>query len=367
MKRSTQARTTPNVRSAKPPAAAPSSTNPQFLAPYPPSAFDRLTAWVDRLPIPPWLAYALMALVPVTLAAALRVTGAVDRGGDYTDFLTAIQPSLAFCFMHYIDRMAGAALDATRSLLHNPDDDTQVLRYRLTTLPASSVRWAIVVGAGLSLLLIWGSNEFLVAGSLTPFARGVVTVVGGINVTLFPIFVVHSFHQLWVINDLLTRRVRVDLFRIRPLYAFSNVTAVTAVTCILFGAGWFLLSQPTGVGVGVQIIWTAFDAVLAAIIFLSPLWGVHRVLVQRKGEALAEIAQRKQAAYANFHLLLDQRRTPALDTGHKALVVLEMEVADVNRIPTWPWSPGTPRGLLAAVLLPITIWLIQFGLGRMLQ
>ena len=29
------------------------------------------------------------------------------------------------------------------------DDDTQVLRYRLTTLPASSVRWAIVVGAGL--------------------------------------------------------------------------------------------------------------------------------------------------------------------------------------------------------------------------
>jgi len=362
MKRATKDLPRQSARTAKPSA----STAPHILAPYAASAFDRFTAWVDRLPIPPWLAYALMALVPVTLAAALRVTGAVDRGGDYTDFVTAIQPALAFCFMHYIDRMAGAALDATRSLLHNAEDDAQVLRYRLTTLPASSVRWAIVVGAGLSLVLASAFNEFFVPGTLTPFARGAATVVGVINITLFPIFVVHSFHQLWVINDLLTRRVRVDLFHVRRLYAFSNVTAVTAVTWILFGAGWFLLSQPTGVGVGVQIIWTAFDAVLAAFIFLSPLSGIHRLLVQRKGEALAEVARHKQAAYARLHLILERGRSASVDAAHKGLAALEMEAADLHRIPTWPWSPGTPRGVAAAVFLPVIIWLVQFGLQRLL-
>ena len=118
MKRPTNARSTPRVRSAKPAAGASSSTKPRFLPPYPPSAFDHFTAWVDRLPIPAWLAYALMALPPAAVALALRVTGAVYRGGDYTDFVTAFQPTLAFCFMHYIDRLAGTALDATRPLLH---------------------------------------------------------------------------------------------------------------------------------------------------------------------------------------------------------------------------------------------------------
>jgi hypothetical protein len=346
-------RRTPLGRTATPP-----PVEPAFVPPYPPSAFDRFTAWVDRLPIPAWSAYALMALPPVVLAAALRVTGAANRGGDYTDFVTAIQPALAFCFMHYIDRMAGAALDATRSLLHNPEADTQVLRYRLTTLPASSVRWAIVVGAGLSLLLMLGYSGYFASGAQTLFARVAATAVGVINITLFPIFVVHSFHQLWVINDLLTRRVRVDLFHVRRLYAFSNVTAVTAVTWILFGAGWFLLSQPTGVGVGVQIIWTAFDAALAAFIFLSPLWGIHRLL--------AEVARHKQASYARLHLILERGRSASVDAAHKGLAALEMEAADLHRIPTWPWSPGTPRGVAAAVFLPVIIWLVQFGLQRLL-
>ena len=43
-----------------------------------------------------------------------------------------------------------------------------------------------------------------------------------------------------------------------------------------------------------------------------------------------------------------------------------MEAADLQRIPTWPWSPGTPRGVVAAVFLPVILWLVQFGLQRLL-
>jgi hypothetical protein len=54
------------------------------------------------------------------------------------------------------------------------------------------------------------------------------TVVGVINITLFPVLSSIRSHQLWVINDLLTRRLGRPVPP--PAAVFSNVTAVTAVT-----------------------------------------------------------------------------------------------------------------------------------------
>jgi hypothetical protein len=339
---------------------------PPFVPPYPPSAFDRLTDWVDRLPLPAWTTYLGIALTGVAFMAVLRLAGAVEPGGDYTDFVTVIQPWFAFGAMHYLDRMAGAALDATRSLLRVSPEEQASLRYRLTNLPARSVRWALAVGAAFWLLLVFGFSDYFLASARTPLGLVVTTAAGALNITLFPIFVVHTFHQLRTINDLLSRRVRADLFHLRPLYAFSNLTALTAAVWILSGAAWFFFSQPTEGAIGVQVVWTAFDVVLAAFIFLSPLWGIHRLLVQRKGEALAEVARHKQAAYARLHLILERGRSASVDAAHKGLAALEMEASDLHRIPTWPWSPGTPRGVTAAVFLPVIIWLVQFGLERLL-
>jgi hypothetical protein len=314
------------------------------------------------------MTYAGLALTGAAVMAALRLTGAIEPSSDYTDFVSVVQPWFAFGFMHYLDRMAGAALDATRPLLRPSRREQAALRYRLTTLPAGPVRWALVIGAILWVGVAAGAPPIAFGPSVrTPLGLAASAVAGALNITLFPVFVVHSWHQLRRIHDVLTRHVNADLFDIRPLYSFSNVTALTACVWIVSGAAWFFFSQPTGAAIGVEIIWTAFDAVLApAVLFLYPLWGIHRLLGQRKAQALAEVSRRKQEAYARLHLVLDRGRSAAVDAVHKGLAALEMEAADLRRIPTWPWSPGTPRGVFAAILLPITVWLIQFGLQRLL-
>jgi hypothetical protein len=227
----------------------------------------------------------------------------------------------------------------------------------------------MVVGAFLWVGVAAGAPPIAFGPSArTPVGLAATAVAGALNITLFPIFVVHSWHQLRRIHDVLTRYVNADLFHIRPLYSFSNVTALTASMWIVSGAAWFFFSQPTGPAIGVEIIWTVFDAVLVpAVLFLYPLWGIHQLLGQRKSEALAEVSRRKQEAYTRLHLVLDRGRSAAVDAVHKGLAALEMEAADLRRVPTWPWSPGTPRGVAAAVFLPVIIWLVQFGLQKLLQ
>jgi len=51
---------------------------------------------------------------------------------------------------------------------------------------------------------------------------------------------------------------------------------------------------------------------------------------------------------------------------HKVLGALQAETSDLTKVPTWPWAPGTLRNLIGAVLLPMVLWLTQYGLQRLL-
>ena len=117
MNDATESRPGQGVSTSEPKPAPAHKVPSPFVPPYRPSWFDRFTDWVDRLPVPQWMTYALIALAGVALVVGLRLLKAVEPGGDYTDLVTVIQPWFAFGAMHYLDRMAGAALDATRGLL----------------------------------------------------------------------------------------------------------------------------------------------------------------------------------------------------------------------------------------------------------
>ena len=97
-------------------------------------------------------------------------------------------------------------------------------------------------------------------------------------------------------------------------------------------------------------------------VFAWPLWGVHRLLVEEKARLLTDCARRMKAAVAELRRRIDSGRIEAMDDLHKTMASLEIEHATLTRIPTWPWQPGTLRGLLAAVALPVVVWLIQFVL-----
>jgi len=143
MKRSTQPRTTPQVRSAKASAAASRSTEPQFVPPYPPSWVDRFTDWVDRLPIPWWSFYLIAALLlEVIQVTILWREGIFDTYGvQFLQFFFPVNYVLAVFLMHAFDRRAMTAIERFRPALRPDASPYPRLQYELTTLPPARRSW----------------------------------------------------------------------------------------------------------------------------------------------------------------------------------------------------------------------------------
>ncbi|MBF8290089.1 MAG: hypothetical protein HW391_1057 [Chloroflexi bacterium] len=63
-----------------------------------------------------------------------------------------------------------------------------------------------------------------------------------------------------------------------------------------------------------------------------------------------------------------------MDTGERsrigelnttlASILAQREI--LAKLPTWPWSAGTLRGFVTAILLPMTIFLVQRGVSLLL-
>ena len=361
----------------------PSPIAPDFVSPYPPSWFDRFKSIVERLPGPPWVAYlVLAAILTLILLLAAWATGEY-RPGPFLPFHIWIGSQAAYMLglMHYLDRSAGSALASFRPVLAKPPRGSgrteaavfQDLLYRLTNMPGRWAWIALLAGAafGFVLTFLIGPNPetttmasleqtFVAFGfpGLSPaliwFIVVFVALVEAVSATL----VVHTVHQLRMISQVLARHTQLNLYQVQPLYAFSIPTGLTAVGVTLYNYTWFavapgILSVPVSRALGL------FFIAVAVLTFAWPLYGIHRRLATEKKRMIGESTARFETAVRELHRRVDKKELREMDDLNKTLASLEIELASLRRIPTWPWEPGTVRGVALAVLLPLAIWLIQ--------
>jgi len=330
-----------------------------FVAPTSLSWVDRLTTWVDGLPGPAWGFYLLGGLILVALGWIGQASQGVYLVRPAHVFVS-VQPVVALGLIHYFDRSALRAFDRFAPAVRTERVDPREIRWRLTHLPPRGAWMASLVG----LLFV------PVFAAITPDPARVFqmapTPVSVAEIHAFMVLIwvtyapllVHTIHQLRWVHRIHARYPRVDPYDIGTLYAFSALTARTAVALTLLNYGWTLV-YPAPLNNPVNVVLTAFFAVLTAVVFAWPLWGVHRLLAEEKARLLADGARRMKASVAELRRRIDSGRLRAMADLHKAMASLEIEHAALMRIPTWPWPPGTLRGVAAAVLLPIAIWLIQ--------
>ena len=55
-----------------------------------------------------------------------------------------------------------------------------------------------------------------------------------------------------------------------------------------------------------------------------------------------------------------------MDALNKALSSLELVHNGLQRISSWPWQSETVRWVVAALLFPVIVWLMQWVLQRIL-
>lgn len=349
--------------------AAQSTSSPSaaaFTRPYAPSWFDRFMGWVDRLPFPAPLFYLGLALVLLGIQILLSWN---SWGGTFHGFPLVFVFTLPYhlALMHYLDQVAANALARVRPLLLVSEAQYDDFHYRLTTLPNRGVLVAAFFGVVYAILVIviipfeMQINELHFAD--TPAARIFNYGFAPILFSFVGVLIYHAIHQLNVVRQIYDGCIKIDLFTLRPLYAFSSLSGLTVVGIGFNTYLWFLTSPALlGFNLGFLLIFIG----VAALTFLLPLRGAHDMLVEEKERLLSENGERHRVMIAELHRYVDTNDLGKMDNLNKVLTSLELERTLLERISTWPWQPGTIRAVVAALLFPVVVWLLQWVLERIL-
>ena len=347
---------------------APSPALDSFVPPFPPSFVDRFTDWVDRLPIPWWFFYVLLAFVlSGVVGLALWRSGVYAAVGFHP--MQVWLPTLAaylLGLLHGLDRVAASAMQRFRPAFRGDDAEFAAAVYRITTLPARPTAIFTIVATVLTIPLGRYEMSQIQTGGLELAPAVFLTVLAILYLVSYPFFY-HVWHQLREIHRLHRDWAEVHLSSIRPMYALSRVTSLTALGLVINNYGWFLAQPGAELNNAVTIGELMFTFVIALVVFLWPLWGADTLLTERKEQAQADLARRTETTRAQLHQAVDAGKLERVDPLHKVLGALQAETSDLTKVPTWPWAPGTLRNLIGAVLLPMVLWIAQFGLGRILR
>jgi hypothetical protein len=346
----------------------PTPSDKSETRPYAPSWIDHLNDLVNRLPGPSWLYYVGIALLLFLIPIGIIRIESIHPTGTFLSaqgFLAGnIALFLALC--HYLDDAADTALKVLRPALRASGDEYDELRYRLTTLPALPT---LLVCLLYSIIVVYTSETLGTPASFdqvadSPVAAAITYAMYVLAWLVWGAFIYHTIHQLRVINHIYTEYTRVNLFRIRPLYAFSTVAALTAVSLTIPPYAWLVLNQilfdPISIAITLPI------AALGLAAFIWPLMGIHRLLLAEKTRAQSEAALRLEAMIVELHRRVDDMDLTKMGALNDAISSLEIERNALKKVPTWPWQPETVRLLITALALPLGLWLIQYVLQRVL-
>ncbi|RIK54125.1 MAG: hypothetical protein DCC57_07225 [Chloroflexi bacterium] len=344
-------------------------SSPVSGLPYAPSWVDRLTDWLERLPGSVWGFYLAAALLLNLLNASLewRIGSYPVGTFDPAHLVTAGSCVGYLALIHYLDRAAGRALvkyqPAFDSERGNPDE----LRYRLTTMPARSVRRVtaagILYGLGVGYTIDRGwvlPNVVAFEAPTTAWLDWLVIVSANVMMMLF---IYHTIHQLRIINHVYTTCTHIDIFHLTPLYAFAGLAARTALGWLATAYIW-LIAMPPGAPDSLLLANTLVVALLGLVAFIWPLVGIHRLLEEEKTRHQVAVRRRVQAAMEEMHRRVDVRRFDETVPITELLTGLKQEMDILDQIPTWPWQPELFRTVLTAVLLPILLWFITRAIER---
>src|SRR3990172_8180787 len=369
-------------RTARP---KPVASRVAFAPPYPPSWFDRFTAWVDRLPGPAWAFYLILGTgVSIAGSTIEWIEGAYPAGTfNALHVWTLGNFAYLLALMHYLDKSAASAIATFRPILAPAETGGQPsledeatfdrLSYKLTTLPPRQTLVATIALATFAIVSYilqtsTGAVPTYLAGTAgTTFSNASVLALLIVQNGISGVLAYHTIHQLVLISRIYTQHARINIYQLQPLYALSLPGAFTAIGIILYIYVWVATATSMSQAVGpVEIGLSVSFAGIAGATFALPLLGAHRRLIAEKNRRLTEAASRFEAAAERLLRDVDAGRLGQMDQLNKALASLEIVQTGLRRIPTWPWQPGAVRGLLAALFLPLAIWAIQLLLERFL-
>jgi len=338
---------------------------------YAPSWVDRVTDWLRRLPggsFAYYFGFGVFLFILQTVVSWLEGAPLIGPYSGIYLFFAVVIPYI-LVMIHILDDRAASAFDTMKPALTTDEDENKVLRYKLTVLPAFPTILAGLFAIGQTLVteFISGAPYRLESLMAYPISDDFLRVIYFICWWFFGAFIYHTIRQLVVINRIYTQHTKINLFRMKPLYAFSNLTALTAGSLIVPPYGFLWVHPEVSISdpfiLGFYVVITS----VAVVTFIWPQLGIHRLQNAEKDRLLEEANQRFGLAVAELHRNVDDNHYEGMYNLNLALINIEKEMDTIKRTSTWPWQPETIRWLFTALVLPLGLWLLQFFLQRMLE
>ena len=334
--------------------------------PYPASWIDRLMTAIKKQPAPYWLIY-LLAGGGETLALQLIVWVASPATRFVIQPETAIFPLWTWgvlALITVLNQEALAALHRFQPLLDIEEEDKQALEYEITTMPARIVLWATPFWLLLFVVIAF-SNPTISQHRDNPVLFSAVFLAGAGAFTIGSAIYVHTAHQLRIVNRLYLHMHKINMFHLAPVYAFSGLTAQTAIGFVLLIVLTQLLYPYSFEDANVLLLYVG-QILLALAVFVLPLRHAHQRLTAGKQRLQADAAQRMNTILQHLHTAVDERDVAAVDSLNRIMAAITNELNVLDKIPTWPWPPGTLRAVTTILLVPIALFLVQAVLKRWL-
>ena len=322
------------------------------------SGLDRFFAWVERLPVSWWGFYCGLAALLIGVEVAVMGSGATGRLAPFPVVQVAVLPA-GLCLIHGLNRLAHRSFARFRPLINASDSEVHALRHKLVTLPPRPTRRAMLTGAILGAAILGVIPARFLADELG-YSLTVPSVIYNVIINAFvwavaSAWVYHTYHQLSVAHRITLHARSVNLFALNSIYAFSALSAATAlsnmgITVALYAVSPRLLSQ--FVPVAILVFFTS----LSFLAFVLPLRGARALLVAEKSKRLRETGDRMAMLYGELHRRVDSGEIANMDELNLALTSLDMERTALNRVSALPWPRDLFRVVALALLSPILWW-----------
>lgn len=335
---------------------------------YSPSWVDRVNHSFRNSRVPSPVLYLAIGIVAMLVGQiTLWSYGITPRMlFDSMSLAVGIWVALPLVFVHYLDDLARSALEDFRPALDLSEEAFAQLRLRLTTMP----------GRPLVLMNLLTALVTILANILYP---DIFETLIGKEVQAYPILLVsaaalgvsgsliyHTIRQLAIIRSLYAGAPRLSIFDAKSTYAFSTLTVATALAWSLI----LYLGILTVPGIMEHPVWVAVSIAIMVLIFISigsVLVRINRKLTEEKDSLQKEVTTRLIKALSKVHESQDKANLIEMENLHHLVQTLSHEREILLKIPTWPWRPGTFIAFISALFIPVTIFLIQELIKRLVD
>lgn len=329
---------------------------------------EAFAAWVERLPIPAWSFYLLLGLVGIAYTVATDVAQGV--GYSSVQFVAAAFGPYLLGVRHYLTDAALRSARRFRPLLAVNDDEFARIERRLTTTSARATWIATALGAAAGIAV--GVATYTAFAPVIR-ASGMTTdqylATSPFLVIAYAVavpFLLRTYRQLQVIQQLHASAVDIDPLRPGAVSAFSTLTLRTSLTIMLPVFGEYANSLDVAASVPLTLIPIVSGNLVAIAIFVIPLLGLHARLEASRSAQLDVVGQRLRTVVAELAGRVERGELGEVAPLQQAITGLTLTRDVLLRVQTWPWQPGTFTTFVSVVGGPIVIYLLTRVLARYL-